>query len=164
MSSVACIFQDGCRDNSTKESQLAGERDYLSTMRVKNPNIVVLNKRGKAPTNKAPPTNAIGRPEIPKSYITSQIRVLRQSGLLHNGTCKHEPNKVYSAIEMMWGNSNIASIKVETKIAATTVIAASSGYYLADGEMVYVHSDGSVCRMGLNRDVKCPCKSIHFQD
>jgi hypothetical protein len=161
---VACIFKDGCRDNSTKESRLEGELKHLSAVRQKNPNVVVLNKRFKAPINKAPPMKATVRPGMPKSYITSKVRELRQSELLNDGSCKHDPARFYAAMDAMWGGySTVASIKVDTKISAKTVMEASSGYYLADGEMVYVHSDGSVCRLGINNEVKCPCKSTHHR-
>jgi hypothetical protein len=160
---VALIFQVGCRDNSTKESRVIKETDALSKLQKQNPKKVVLNKRGKATPIKKTNATSDGRPkQLPGGYISKLLKDLRQRGLAHNEECSHDAGRVNEAMRLVYGGPSQggAQIAVRYDVSDETVVAAYSGYYRVDGETIFLHSDGSICRISeTGTPVTCPCKN-----
>lgn len=134
-------------------------------MRKNNPHKVVLNRRGKAtPAKKGERASATGVKQLPAAYVMGLLRALRLRGVLHDGSCYHSAARVNEATRLVYGNSHQggAQIAVTYDISAATVAAAYSGYYRVDGEMIFLHSDGSICRIPQGDEgVKCACGAIH---
>jgi hypothetical protein len=163
--SVARIFQSGCRDVSTKESRALMEVERLSTVRTMNPNVVVLNKRGKkltTPVSKKVSSAPVCK-RLPQGFIASKLKLLQEGGIREKGDCKHDPACVYSSIKLVYGDVGDSQARVakEYVVYENTVVAASSGYYLVAGEMVYLHSDGSICRISFGENKRCSCNRFH---
>jgi hypothetical protein len=161
----APIFQNGCKDVSTKESRLSRELEELRKIRMKNPKKVVLNRRGKAtPLKKAESSGAHGIQLLPPKYVFQRLTDLRQCGLMHNKNCKHSAKRVEEATRLVYGSSSYGSAQVATEyeVSPETVAAAYSGYYRVDGEMVFLHSDGSICRIPqAGATSTCTCNYFH---
>lgn len=65
---------------------------------------------------------------------------------------------------MVYGNSSYggAEIATECEISPETIVAAHSGYYKVDGETVFLHSDGSICRIPqTGAAFRCACNAFH---
>jgi len=140
------------------------EQEELCKIRKKNPNKVVLNKRGKATALKMSEYSVAAVPHLPRGYLMKQLQDLRQRCLLHNESCTHNAKRVSEAIRMVYGNSSYGGPQIAIKydICAETVVAAYSGYYRVDGEMVFLHSDGSICRLSGDAETfTCACSAIH---
>jgi hypothetical protein len=166
--SAAChfsIFEVGCTDTSTKESRILKEQEELCKIQKKNPNKVVLNRRGKATALKNTAKCSVPAVQhLPRGYLMEQLQDLRQRCLLHNKSCTHNAKRVSEANRMVCGNSSYGGpqIAIEYDICAETVVAAYSGYYRVDGEMVFLHSDGSICRIPADAEAfTCACGIVH---
>lgn len=164
-SSHACIFTTGCKDSSTKESRISRELEELSKIRKNNPHKVVLNRRGKtAPVKSKENRSGPIVQKLPPAYITTLLKTLRQNSVLHNGRCKHNIDRVNEAMRLVYGTGGHGSAEIATEydIGPETVVAAYAGYYIVDGETVFLHSDGSICRIPQSSEaVRCPCNAIH---
>jgi hypothetical protein len=155
------FFRHGYKDQSSKESQAQSELDRLCKLRKDNPQVTVLNKRGRAATNvKSTTTNKKGAVYVPKlteGFIGKKLRILVERGVFHDDICVHNVSLVDAAVKMMYGDPS-----ENRHIYENTVVAAASGYYLVYGETVFLHSDGSIFRVSATgSDVRCPCSRIH---
>jgi hypothetical protein len=161
----ACIFNTGCRDVSTKESRISRELEQLSKIRKNNPNKVVLNRRGKAtPLKKTDSHSAASTKQLPLGYVTVLLKTLQQRGLLHNGNCTHNVNRVNEATRLVYGNpfQGGAQVAKEYEISQETVVAAYAGYYRVGGKTLFLHSDGSICRIPQTGEAtRCSCNAVH---
>jgi hypothetical protein len=158
------IFEIGCKDISTKESRISRELEELSKIRGKNPTKVVLNRRGKATPLKKTESRAPVTRQLPPAFVMTLLKDLRQHSLLHNGSCKHNAHRVNEATRLVYGNSSHGGAQIATayEISPETVVAAYAGYYRVDGEMVFLHSDGSICRIPQTGEaIRCACNAIH---
>jgi hypothetical protein len=166
--STACIFQKNCRDNSDKDSRALRETHALEELRKKNPKVMVLNKRGRAATPaQKKQSGASTDKQLPKGFIGKKLAILREQGRMESGFCTHNPAQVVAALKTIYGDSSCGSMEVvrEQVIYQNTIVAAYSGYYQVDGETVYLHSDGSLCRIGnmaaSETPPRCSCRRVH---
>jgi hypothetical protein len=158
------IFEIGCKDISTKESRISRELEELSKIRVKNPTRVVLNRHGKATQLKKKESRAPVTKQLPPAFVMTLLKDLRQRALLHNGSCRHSAHRVDEAMRLVYGNSSHGGVQIAKayEISPETVVAAYAGYYRVDGEMIFLHSDGSICRIPQTGEAtRCACNAIH---
>jgi hypothetical protein len=166
------VFDHGFRDQSTKQSRSQQEVVQLEKLRLKNPKMVVLSKNGRKGGLLHKKQTFV--PRIPPSYLLRQLRALREKGLVYgklnndssgsiSKVCLHDQGRVADAHRMVYGSyaNNVVEVAVEHDVSPETVIAASSGYFLVDGETLFLHSDGSVCRVSQDRATSCSCKFKH---
>jgi hypothetical protein len=159
------IFDRGVRDITTKASRSLREQEDLCKVRKMNPKVVVLNKRGRVPTLSTTKASKVPvRVELARGFLSKALRDLQEGGLVEDGHCLHNPKYVYDSQRLVYGDYNAgASIVKESVIYPPTIVAASSGYYLVGGEMIYLHSDGSICRISqqMNTSLRCSCSRVH---
>jgi hypothetical protein len=163
----ASIFHNSFRDLSTKESRNSRETEQLSSLRKKNPKVTILNKRGRNKPNNLVGVKSVSEDEIkrlPKGFIISKLRDLRERDVAHDGRCRHSSELVFESLKLIYGDWNAgASVAKKKVVYEESIVAASSGYYLVDGEMVYLHSDGSICRISqdVENNTRCLCNMVH---
>mgnify|MGYP003683979399 CR=1 FL=1 len=88
-----------------------------------------------------------------------------ESGEICESNCFHDRTAVRRACDYV--NNRVeggggVTVKSEIVYDEKTHIASRSGYYIMGGGIVYMHSDGSLCRM-LEREQQCSCGCVHVR-
>jgi hypothetical protein len=111
-----------------------------------------------------------------EEYTTNVYRQAKLKGMVqkydrlfdldiaYEGKCTHDPVRACETENYVNGiNMNSGSgiiIKQKIVFDEAICVASRAGYHLVRGNMVYLHTDGSLCRM-LGVETSCSCGSVH---
>ena len=167
MSNIFC----GKRDSTTKESVKQEELKAMRKIMNRNPGYQPVSKTGtkiKVPEDVEGVGKKVGSVAEEKyrsgkfGWLVARHRALVEGGHVHDTVCRHNPEMARRAADYVDGRvgGGGASLKCDIAYDEATHIALRSGYYIIAGEIVYMHTDGSLCRM-LQGEQECPCGYTH---
>jgi hypothetical protein len=112
------------------------------------------------------------KPDVTNEGVYKQYNDFKSKGMLKScnwtdPTCSdaiivHNPKRVYDAGDYIFRRGvNQNGLTGEYKFSSSTCIAANAGYYILNGNMCYVHSDGNGVLLNSSGATSCACGRIH---
>lgn len=116
--------------------------------------------------------SAAKRPDSTKEGVYKQYNDFKSKGIL--STCKwpdptssntitHSAGRVHDASDYIFrrGVDHSSGLGGEYKFSNSTCIAANAGYYIFNGKMCYLHSDGNAVLLNSEGATPCTCGRSH---
>lgn len=180
----AKFFRPGFKDLSTKDSHKKAQNEALLNVAKKNPHWKPVNHRGTqvnlSQVEAAVTGNKNGKKgmkgvdaEMEKyrsaklPWIAREVQRLCELGLAYDHTRRivHDPAIARRADEYVGNIYQISDEYGRERFVydENTCVALRSGCFLVNGEIVFMHTDGSICRPGVLKktDAICGCGYVH---
>lgn len=165
MSKAHTFFGGGYTDSSTKESREMKEKDAEKKLKERNKDKLVLNKRGRAVeiTSSKEKHRDSGQ-KLPFQSLLMKFDALRTVGRSCPDICNHSSDRAIEATRIVSGipYTGGAQVALSLNVEMSTIISSNSGYYLIRGDVVFLHTDGTICIIpSTGMTERCVCGYFH---